>query len=157
MIGSIFHWGNPEDKDLRAAYSRRRCRRHTESARACALRGQAQISVSLRSLITLLSGALPPQALAGFGRRAAHGLSVSSDNALQELWETRKSLFFKPAGGYGSNAVYRGDKVTKGVWAEIIRGGYVAQNFAAPSERMVKLDGSPASRKTDVRSFVSRL
>lgn len=78
---------------------------------------------------------------------------VTSDNAPQ-LWESRKTLFFKPAGGYGSKAVYRGDKVTKGVWAEIVRGGYVAQAYAPPSERMVKLDGSPEVRKTDVRLFV---
>jgi hypothetical protein len=78
---------------------------------------------------------------------------VTSDNAPQ-LWESRKTLFFKPAGGHGSKAVYRGDKVTKGVWAEIIRGGYVAQQYAAPSERMVKLEGPPEARKTDVRLYV---
>ena len=38
-------------------------------------------------------------------------------------------------------------------WAEIIRGGYVAQEFAAPSERMIKLDGLPQARKTDVRLY----
>ena len=78
---------------------------------------------------------------------------VTSDNA-QRLWEARKQLFFKPERGHGSKAVYRGDKVTKGVWTEIIRGGYVAQDFAAPSERMIKLDGSPEARKTDVRLYV---
>jgi hypothetical protein len=50
-------------------------------------------------------------------------------------------------------AVYRGDKVTKRVWAEIVRGGYVALDFAAPSERMIKLDGMPERRKTDVRFY----
>jgi hypothetical protein len=78
---------------------------------------------------------------------------VTSDNA-QQLWDGRKKLFFKPAGGHGSKAVYRGDKVTKGVWAEIIQGGYVAQDYAAPGERMVRLDGSPQARKTDVRLYV---
>jgi hypothetical protein len=78
---------------------------------------------------------------------------VTSDNA-QQLWDGRKRLFFKPAGGHGSKAVYRGDKVTKGVWAEIIQGGYVAQDYAAPSERMVRLDGCPQARKTDVRLYV---
>ena len=72
----------------------------------------------------------------------------------QGLWEARKKLFFKPAAGYGSKAVYRGDKLTKGVWAEIAQGGYVAQEFAAPGERIVKLDGSPEARKTDVRLYV---
>jgi hypothetical protein len=78
---------------------------------------------------------------------------VTSNNA-QQLWEGRKTLFFKPARGHGSKAVYRGDKVTKGVWAEIIRGGYVAQEYAAPGERMIKVDGSPQARKTDVRLYV---
>jgi hypothetical protein len=78
---------------------------------------------------------------------------VTSDNAAQ-LWQCRKTLFFKPACGHGSKAVYRGDKLTKGVWAEITRGGYVAQQYAAPSERMIKLDGSPEPRKLDVRLYV---
>ena len=38
---------------------------------------------------------------------------VTNDNA-QALWAARKKLFFKPAGGHGSKAVYRGDKLTKG-------------------------------------------
>jgi hypothetical protein len=78
---------------------------------------------------------------------------VTSDNAGQ-LWESRKALFFKPAGGHGSKAVYRGDKVTKSVWAQIVRGGYVAQEFATPGERMIKLDGAAVARKTDVRLYV---
>ena len=82
-----------------------------------------------------------------------HTVVVTSDNAAQ-LWERRKTLFFKPVSGYGSKGVYRGDKITKGVWAEVIKGGYVAQDFAAPGERMVKLDGTPEARKTDVRLYV---
>ncbi len=78
---------------------------------------------------------------------------VSPDNA-HGLWETRKGWFFKPASGYGSKAVYRGDKVTKGVWAEIVQGGYVAQAFAPPSERIVRLDGVAEPRKMDVRLYV---
>jgi hypothetical protein len=78
---------------------------------------------------------------------------VTTNNA-QMLWEARKKLFFKPAGGHGSKAVYRGDKVTKGVWAEIIRGGYVAQEFALPGQRMIRVDGTPQAHKTDVRLYV---
>lgn len=77
---------------------------------------------------------------------------VTSNNA-QQLWEARKELFFKPAGGHGGKAVYRGDKVTKGVWGEIVRGGYVAQDFAAPGDRMIKLDGTSERRKADVRLY----
>jgi hypothetical protein len=55
--------------------------------------------------------------------------------------------------GHGSKAVYRGDKVTKTVWADISRGGYVAQAFAAPDERVVTIDGAPEARKVDVRLY----
>jgi hypothetical protein len=78
---------------------------------------------------------------------------VTAENA-QELWQARKDWFFKPAGGYGSKAVYRGAKLTKGVWAGIVRGGYIAQQFAEPSERMIRIDGEPQTRKVDVRLYI---
>jgi hypothetical protein len=71
----------------------------------------------------------------------------------EAFWATRKTWFFKPLAGHGGKAVYRGDKLTKGVWADIVKGGYVAQAFAAPSERIVELDGAPVARKLDVRLF----
>ncbi|EHK55599.1 hypothetical protein [Allomesorhizobium alhagi] len=77
---------------------------------------------------------------------------VTPDNA-DALWRSRKDLFFKPLSGHGSKAVYRGDKVTKGVWTEIARGGFVAQAFAAPGQRMIEIDGAPAPRKMDVRLY----
>lgn len=77
---------------------------------------------------------------------------VTPANA-DSLWQSRKHLFFKPTGGHGGKAVYRGDKVTKGVWAEIARGGYVAQTFVRPSERMIRVDGARETRKMDVRLY----
>jgi len=69
------------------------------------------------------------------------------------LWAKRRELFFKPAGGYGSKAAYRGDKLTKRVWEEINQGIYVAQAMVTPSER--HLSGSPDSRplKADARNY----
>jgi len=80
-------------------------------------------------------------------------LSVAPANA-EELWRERRKLFFKPAAGYGSKAVYRGDRMTRRVWGEIQRGHYVAQEYAAPSERVIDVDGAPAVRKTDLRLYV---
>ena len=77
---------------------------------------------------------------------------VSPANA-DELWRRRKSLFFKPARGHGSKAVYRGDKVTRGVWQEIVHGEYVAQDFAVPGERMMRIDDADVARKMDVRLY----
>lgn len=99
----------------------------------------------------LAAWGLPAQArgdLAGLPRT----MLVTHANA-QQLWEGRKNFFFKPVRGHGSKAVYRGDKLTKGVWAEIILGGYVAQEFAPPSERRVKVDGTPETRKVDIRLY----
>jgi hypothetical protein len=80
-------------------------------------------------------------------------VQVTPENA-RDLWETRKRLFFKPACGYGSKAVYQGDKLTKGVWADINRSIYIAQEFARPSERMIRIDGVEQACKTDVRLYV---
>lgn len=77
---------------------------------------------------------------------------VNPDNA-DALWKSRKDLFFKPTGGHGGKAAYRGDKLTKGVWAEIAEGGYVAQTLVRPSERMIKIDETPQRRKMDVRLY----
>ena len=69
------------------------------------------------------------------------------------LWRDRKDLFFKPAGGYGGKAVYRGSKVTRKVWAEIIAGDYIAQAYAAPSTRGVQIDATRTELKVDVRLY----
>ena len=53
---------------------------------------------------------------------------VSADNAIA-FWDARKSWFFKPATGQGAKAVYRGDKLTRGVWEDILAGIYVAQEL----------------------------
>lgn len=95
---------------------------------------------------------LAPDHVAVLARNPRTVLVVPENAA--ELWGKRKSLFFKPAGGYGGKAVYRGDKVTKSVWSEIIRGGYIAQEFASPGERLIKLDGAIETRKVDVRLFI---
>ena len=59
--------------------------------------------------------------------------TVVTPENLDALWADRKNLFFKPLSGHGGKAVYRGDKVTKGVWADIAAGGYVAQALATPA------------------------
>jgi hypothetical protein len=70
-----------------------------------------------------------------------------------ELWSERKHYFFKPASGHGGKAVYRGDKLTKTAWETILNGDYIAQDFAAPSERTILLGGERVQRKLDVRLY----
>ncbi len=70
------------------------------------------------------------------------------------LWRARKQYFFKPVDGYGSKAAYRGDKLTKGTWEQILARPYVAQRVVPPSERTILLDGRAQPLKLDVRAYV---
>ncbi|MDP2759660.1 MAG: hypothetical protein Q8O64_04545 [Sideroxyarcus sp.] len=75
--------------------------------------------------------------------------------AAEQWWTERKAWFFKPVTGYGSKGAYRGDKLTRRVFGEILQGGYVAQRLALPGERVVCLPGNePQSLKYDVRCYV---
>jgi hypothetical protein len=70
-----------------------------------------------------------------------------------ELWNQRKQLFFKPARGYGAKATYRGDKLTKRVWAQILQEDFVAQELVPPSERLIEVDGQLNDLKFDIRAY----
>jgi uncharacterized circularly permuted ATP-grasp superfamily protein len=114
-----------------------------------------------RNLIALTDDA----ALAAFGVAAAmreillSGIprteAVARDRA-EALWQRRKQLFFKPAAGYGSRAAYRGDKVTRRVFEDILDGTYVAQALVPPSERRIEVDETPVDLKVDLRNYVYR-
>ncbi|HLP97391.1 MAG TPA: hypothetical protein VK149_02985 [Sideroxyarcus sp.] len=71
-----------------------------------------------------------------------------------QWWAERKQWFFKPVSGYGSKGAYRGDKLTKRVFEEIMQADYVAQRLAVPGERAVMLDGTVQALKYDVRCYV---
>ncbi|MBC7454203.1 MAG: hypothetical protein H7335_10945 [Massilia sp.] len=71
----------------------------------------------------------------------------------EQLWSARRQLFFKPRAGYGSRAAYRGDKLTKRVWEEILNGDYVAQALMAPGERSIRGQPNPTSLKFDLRVY----
>jgi glutathione synthase/RimK-type ligase-like ATP-grasp enzyme len=71
----------------------------------------------------------------------------------QALWTQRKQWFFKPIHGYGSKAAYRGDKLTKGTFAEILGRDYVAQRIVTPSRRHVQVKGAVVPLKLDIRCF----
>ncbi len=77
-------------------------------------------------------------------------IRVRAEDA-ETLWAERKHWFFKPAGGFGSRGAYRGDKLTKKVFAEILAADYVAQAIALPGERHVEAD---QPLKIDLRNYV---
>ena len=69
------------------------------------------------------------------------------------LWDMRRTLFFKPLNGFGSRAVYRGDKLTRRVWEDIVAGDYIAQNLVPPGERVLSARADDALLKFDVRAY----
>lgn len=89
---------------------------------------------------TLLAAAVPSTQL------------VTPENA-NSLWTQRRQFFFKPVAGYGARAVYRGDKLTRRVWEEIVAGGFIAQALTPPGQRLVQVDGEETNLKFDVRAY----
>ena len=74
----------------------------------------------------------------------------------EALWAQRKQLFFKPVAGYASKAAYRGDKLTKRVWEEILAGNwgdFIAQALVLPGQRLVNVDGVATDLKFDIRAY----
>ena len=145
-----FSFDRPEHEALRDAYAEGAVV-VTPNPHVHALYADKRNLSLLSDQVRLSDWGLPPQMLADLAG-VPRTVPVTLENA-ERLWAARRSLFFKPFGGHGGKAVYRGDKVTQRVWAEIVRGGYVAQDFAAPGERMIKLDGTAERRKTDVRLY----
>ncbi|MFT6951935.1 MAG: hypothetical protein ACJAUL_003091 [Paraglaciecola sp.] len=81
-----------------------------------------------------------------------HTEIVLPENA-ERLWQKRRGLFFKPFAGFGGRAAYRGDKLTKRVWKEILAGGYIAQALVIPGRRVTS-DLEPAQvLKFDLRNY----
>lgn len=78
---------------------------------------------------------------------------VEAKNA-ECLWSGRKQLFFKPAKGFGSKAAYRGDKLTKRVFGEILARDYVAQKLVPPHTQDLNVSGTTETFKIDLRAYV---
>ena len=145
-----FAFDQPEHRALRDAY-REGAVVVTPNPHNHALLADKRNLSLLSDSATLQAWGLAPTVLARL-ESVPHTILVTPENA-DELWRARKSLFFKPTGGHGGKAVYRGDKVTKGVWSDIAHGGYVAQTLVKPSERMIRIDDAIEARKMDVRLY----
>jgi hypothetical protein len=164
--GALLHGGRPVDLvynrlvDFALEEPRHEALRQAYETRAAVLTPNPHnhaLMADKRNLV-LLSDA---EALAKLGvsprlqtiLRAVPRTIMLGPDVASAAWSRRKSLFFKPMRGYGSKAVYRGDKITRGVFEEVVKGGYVAQEFAPASERMMQVEGVPAQRKVDVRLY----
>lgn len=140
----------PEHASLRQAYEARAAAL-TPNPHNHALFANKRNLVVLSDPDALVEIGVPPHLQSAL-RAVPRTWVLGAENSA-ELWARRKGLFFKPMRGYGSKAVYRGEKITRGVFEEIIKGGYVAQAFAPPGERMMRVEGVTLPRKVDVRLY----
>jgi hypothetical protein len=114
-----------------------------------------------RNLVVLSNDALLSSWGVDAATRAVLAATIPRTEAVQaeyaeDYWARRRQLFFKPALGFGSKAAYRGDKLTRRVFDEILAGDYVAQALVPPSLRQLEVAGQPAELKLDLRNYVYR-
>jgi hypothetical protein len=81
-------------------------------------------------------------------------LTREVDRRPEAWWQDRKEWFFKPSAGFGSRGAYRGDKLTRRVFSDVLDGTYVAQRIAPPGERLRNVSGIDQLFKVDVRHYV---
>jgi hypothetical protein len=81
-------------------------------------------------------------------------LTREVEGCADSWWRDRKGWFFKPASGFGSRGAYRGDKLTRRVFGDVMQGEYVAQQMAVPGERIRDVAGDRQHFKVDLRHFV---
>jgi hypothetical protein len=95
----------------------------------------------------------PTRAILAGGIPAACQVRAEDADA---LWNARRTLFFKPAAGFGGRAAYRGDKLTRRVFDAILGGDYIAQRLVTPSGRRLSVGGVPTELKMDLRCYAWR-
>ncbi|WEF31561.1 hypothetical protein [Pseudoduganella chitinolytica] len=125
----------------------------TPHPRAHALYADKRILAVLTDDALLQTWGVPRSLRAVLQAGIPHATVVTAENC-EALWARRRQLFFKPACGFGSKGTYRGDKLTRRVWQEILESGYIAQEFAQPGLRAVLVDGAVTELKVDVRNYV---
>ena len=146
-----FYLEQPSSSALREAYLQRRVvlTPHPQAHALYADKRQLTLFTDAARLEALGVPAKTRQVLL---EQVPHTELVVADQA-HRLWDARRGLFFKPVAGFGSRAAYRGDKLTKRVWQDILAGDYVAQAIVAPGERRTDENDPAQTMKFDLRAY----
>ncbi|MEC7377358.1 MAG: hypothetical protein VX421_07075 [Pseudomonadota bacterium] len=124
----------------------------TPNPRAHALMADKRNLILLSDVGTLRDWGLNEVEAGYLGKAVPETRLVSAEDA-ETLWSNRRRLFFKPVAGHGSKGVYRGEKLTRRVFEDILKGDYIAQNFVPAGERTLRIDGEVTTRKVDIRLY----
>jgi hypothetical protein len=124
----------------------------TPNPRAHALFADKRLLIRLSDIAFLESIGVAPNDIASCKARVPLTQLVQPEQS-EGWWRTRSAWFFKPADGFGGKATYRGDKLTRRVFDEILRSNYVGQQIVAPSLRVQNISGSNVLLKSDLRAY----
>jgi hypothetical protein len=147
-----FYLEEPAHSALRRAYAEGLAV-VTPNPRGHALRACKRGLALLSDGDTLRRLGAPEDVVATLVAGVPHTELLAADSA-ERFWAERRQYFFKPLAGHAGKAAYRGDKLTRKVWAEIQARPYVAQRLVRPSERTIRLEGRELPLKLDVRAYV---
>jgi len=147
-----FYFESPASGALRAAYVDGAAV-VTPHPRAYALHADKRLLTVFSDAALLRSWGVAESTLAVLSTGVPLARVVDPARA-QEFWHERKRWFFKPATGYGSKAAYRGDKLTRSTWEQILTRPYIAQRIVAPSERTIRVGEDEVPLKLDLRNYV---
>jgi len=88
-------------------------------------------------------------------RRGVPATEIVRAEAAERLWQDRNGLFFKPVSGFAGRGSYRGAKLTRRAFEQILQGSYVAQALVPPGLRLHAADADQPL-KFDVRLYAHR-
>jgi hypothetical protein len=147
-----FYFEEPAHAHLAAAYCSDAAV-FTPHPRAHALYANKHNLEWLTDADTLRRWQIPESTIAILLRGIPRTLDVAAFDAAA-LWQERARWFFKPASGFGSRGSYRGDKITRKVFDQILAADYVAQALVPPSGRSIEVESGRSELKLDLRHYV---
>lgn len=95
---------------------------------------------------------LPDEQISIIKRNLPMAKNMISAN-VEEIWAQRKSLFFKPQQAYGAKQSYRGAKISRKVFEEIIGHNFIAQEFIEAPELDFETPEGQQKFKYDLRFY----
>jgi len=145
-----FYFEDPRHRALRSAYETRLAV-VTPHPHAHAVYANKHNLALLSDAAELTRLEAEPATIAQLLRAVPGTKSVTGPG--EPWWSNRKSWFFKPGSGFGSRGSYRGDKLTRRVFSEVMSGDYVAQELTPPSERWRTTTNGREAYKVDIRCY----
>jgi hypothetical protein len=78
---------------------------------------------------------------------------ISDFSSVDEIWQKRKQLFFKPPQSYAGKGAYRGKSISRKVFSRVVRENSLIQQYAPAPKITFEKDKTSAEWKYDLRAY----